>query len=74
MRTIREVIGECPIGKIVKETKVDMFGYYAGHRIVKLVRKDWYYEKLMRSYEAMGFSYSDLKFYCPDSDLKEVSI
>ena len=72
MITKTEVIGTCPIGKLVKETKVDMFGYWAGERIRKFVRKDWYFEQLMQDYTEKGLTYSDLKYYAPWDDLKEV--
>ena len=71
MITKLEVLGTCPLGQLVKETKIDRFGFYAGHRIFKLVRMDWWLWD--RFGEGDKFGYSDYKFYSPKTDLKEVS-
>lgn len=72
METKIEIIDTCPIGELVKETKIDRFGYFAGSRIYKQVRKDWW---LFNTFEEgdKGLTYSDYRFYAPNAELKEVT-
>lgn len=72
MITRTEVLGSCPLGQLIKETKIDRFGYFAGSRIYKQVRLDWWLFNTFDKAE-FGFSYSDMKFYSPHPELKEVA-
>ena len=36
-----EIIGTCPIGRLVKITRIDRFGFFAGSEIVKQRTKAW---------------------------------
>lgn len=71
MITTSEVIGECPLGQLIKETKIDRFGFFAGQRIYKLVRKDWYFFNLMGDGDR-GITYSDIRYYHPTFGYKEI--
>lgn len=69
METIFETIGKCPIGLLVKETKIDIFGFVFESKLRKYVRRDW---KLFSVWgDDKGFSYSDHKFYYPNEELVE---
>ena len=70
METKTEIIGVCPIGQLVKETKIDRFGFFAGERIYKLVRDDWWLYNLFEKGDK-GFTYSDYRFYYPHANLRE---
>ena len=71
MITETRIIGTCPIGQLVKEIRVDRFGFWAGERIYKLVRKDWLGERIFGDYQEKGLTYSDKKYYYPLEDLVE---
>ena len=71
MITKTEIIGNCPIGQLIRETKVDRFGFWAGERIYKLVRKDWLGERIFEDYQEKGLTYSDKKYYYPQEELTE---
>ena len=72
MITRTEVLGSCPLGQLIKETKIDRFGYFAGSRIYKQVRQDWLMFNIFESGDK-GLTYSDYRFYAPHPELKEVA-
>ena len=69
-----ELVGKCPIGEIYRKTKVDRFGFWAGESFIKMVRKDWYFEQIFQDYAERGLTYSDIKYYAPKSDFKEIEV
>lgn len=71
METKLEVLGSCPIGQMIKETKIDRFGFFAGSRIYKLVRMDWWLYNVFDEGDK-GICYSAWKRYKDIFGFKEV--